>query len=34
MGNSTEELKSIADYVADDIDDNGVAGALAALGIL
>lgn len=34
MGNSTEELKSIADYVADDIDDNGVARALAALGIL
>ena len=34
MGNSTEELKSIADYVTDDIDDNGVANALRRLGIL
>ena len=34
MGNSTEELKAIADYVTDDIDDNGVANALRALGIL
>lgn len=34
MGNGTEEVKRIADFVTKDIDDDGVAYALESLGLL
>ena len=34
MGNSVEELKAVADYVADDIDRDGVWKACRHLGLI
>ena len=34
MGNSDEGTKAVADYVAPDIDDDGIARALADLGLI
>lgn len=34
MGNSSTELKSLADYVTDDVDKNGIANALQHLNLI
>ena len=34
MGNGVEALKSAADYVTTDIDDNGISNALKHLGLI
>lgn len=34
MGNACEELKAVADYVTDSVDDNGVANALRHFGLI
>ena len=34
MGNATEAPKSVADYVTDDVDHDGIMNALKHFGIL
>jgi hydroxymethylpyrimidine pyrophosphatase-like HAD family hydrolase len=34
MGNALETVKSAADYVTTDIDDNGIANALKHFGVI
>ena len=34
MGNAGDDVKAAADYVTDDIDDNGVANALRHFGVI
>ena len=34
MGNARDEVKQVADYVTDSVDDNGVVNALKHYGLL